>query len=405
MQKKVDTKLMDTLVNDLLVPLIKKDGRIPSSVIHSIKASTKLAIFYPMMNPQVKDKFMNDVVLWCQQKGVNFDDVWNAGSQSVYYYTRRYLATNGAILENKKSTIENINATDYSERLNGLIPPPSVWANYISRKIEGEVDMDILLKAYQSNPPDNVMLEGHCGTGKNVMIRAFCSHFKIPLYRFNFNGCSTPDQLFGYKTIDGDGKVVWVDGPVTRLMRYGGVCVGDEIHSAREDVLFALFQVLDERQTLLPENDAEVVVANPKFMFVATTNPDTYAGVRKSNPAFKDRFPCWLNIPNDETVEKRLIRNKNVLQMANILRDAYSFGIFGDAPVSTRQLVNLDNNIKKYGSRLAMKMFIDRYIGQVDSDVMRILSETSGIATENDPAFNNAMEKIRAVVKFLTRKV
>ena len=82
----------------------------------------------------------------------------------------------------------------------------------------------------------------------------------------------------------------WIDGPLTKAVRYGGICYLDEIVEARKDVAVLLHSLTDYRR-LLPLVKKGTVVKPPKqFMLIVSYNPGYQSVMKEMKPSTKQRF-------------------------------------------------------------------------------------------------------------------
>jgi len=86
------------------------------------------------------------------------------------------------------------------------------------------------------------------------------------------------------------GETVWVDGPLTRAVREGGICYLDEVVEARKDVTVVLHPLTDTRRTLMIDRTGEELVAPSGFMLVASYNPGYQNVLKRLKPSTRQRF-------------------------------------------------------------------------------------------------------------------
>ena len=82
----------------------------------------------------------------------------------------------------------------------------------------------------------------------------------------------------------------WIDGPLTRAARYGGICYLDEIVEARKDVAVLLHSLTDYRRILPLVKKGSVVTPPPEFMLVISYNPGYQSILKEMKPSTKQRF-------------------------------------------------------------------------------------------------------------------
>jgi len=252
-----------------------------------------------------------------------------------------------------------VKADEANGYLKALIP--ATCKEYIVRKMgNGMSDVDVMLAAHDKK--QNVLIIGETGTGKTHLARWVAYKAKLSYVRINLNRMTTVEDFVGQWVPTAEGNFKWQDGVLTRLMRYGGLLVVDEINACPPELLFCLHGVLDdERKIVLTQKDGEVVFAHPEFWLVATMNPD-YEGTKPLNEALKDRFSVVLNYDYDKRVERQLIKDAKLLELASKLRAMYispQHEIL--TPVSTRMLMQYEENLATYGYILAREFFLNKF--------------------------------------------
>jgi MoxR-like ATPase len=136
-----------------------------------------------------------------------------------------------------------------------------------------------------------VMLKGEAGSGKSMTGKYWAYEMGLPFYQCNFDAHVEIDDLVGKYVPGPDGKMQFVDGPVTLALENGGVLALEELNMAKSAVVAFLREVLATKR-LMVRTDAgnRVVVAKPGFRVVATQNPKDYAGTNEQSLAELDRF-------------------------------------------------------------------------------------------------------------------
>jgi len=241
--------------------------------------------------------------------------------------------------------------------------PDKKWAErYINRKNvnkSGKTDfemLDIIKANYQ-----NLLIRGHAGSGKTMCVLAWASARDYRYYNISANVGLEPSHLFGsWIPTEVAGKYQWQDGPVTDLVRNGGVLLLNEIDFIPERITTVLFGLLDDRREIqLLENGGEVIKAHPDLVIIGDHNP-SYRGSRPMNQAWKDRFAHKWEFNYDRAIEKKLIKSNSLLEVAEKLRDTYEKGEI-ETPVSTRGLEMLVNNINNVGLDYAIGTYINGF--------------------------------------------
>jgi nitric oxide reductase NorQ protein len=254
------------------------------------------------------------------------------------------------------------------------VADPAFAKKYVNRKVRGKSDFDIF-KAAQANDL-NVQIMGPTGSGKTTGAVAYASATGQPYFRVPGNQALVPEQLYGSYVPDGVGGFVWQDGPVTAIVRQGGVLILDEANLISPKVLTDLYPLLDfGREITLKDHGNEVVKAKSgTVLIVVTGNPD-YVGTGLFSEAFKDRFAVrFLDWGYDAAVERKLVKSRTLLKMANDLR-ARKDDIL--TPVSTRLLTEFEEVVNLFGWDFAVENLLDRFDDSEEREAVRGVFNTS----------------------------
>ena len=134
-----------------------------------------------------------------------------------------------------------------------------------------------------------LLLKGPTGCGKTRFVAHMAARLHVPLITIACHDDLTAADLTGRYLLQG-GETVWVDGPLTRAVRAGGICYLDEVVEARKDVTVVLHPLTDDRRILPLERTGETLAAPPGFMLVVSYNPG-YQNILKSlKPSTRQRF-------------------------------------------------------------------------------------------------------------------
>ena len=90
-----------------------------------------------------------------------------------------------------------------------------------------------------------LLLKGPTGSGKTRFVAHMAARLGVPLITVACHDDLTAADLTGRYLLRG-GETQWVDGPLTRAVRHGGICYLDEVVEARKDVTVVLHP-LDRR--------------------------------------------------------------------------------------------------------------------------------------------------------------
>lgn len=134
-----------------------------------------------------------------------------------------------------------------------------------------------------------LLLKGPTGCGKTRFVAHMAERLGLPLHTVACHDDLTAADLTGRYLLKG-GETVWVDGPLTRAVRHGGICYLDEVVEARKDVTVVLHPLTDDRRILPLDRTGEELEAPDDFMLVVSYNPG-YQNVLKSlKPSTRQRF-------------------------------------------------------------------------------------------------------------------
>lgn len=250
------------------------------------------------------------------------------------------------------------------------VPEKKFSDTYISREIvDGMSDMDLFEFADAQN--HNVLIYGPTGPGKTSAALAYAAKSEKLFYSISSNAGIEPSQLFG-KFVPSPEGIKWVDGPVTNIVRTGGVLLINEINFVPDRVATVLFQLLDKRREItLLDHNGEVIQAHPDLLIIADMNPD-YEGTRPLNKALRNRFAVQISWDYDPKVESKLIKSKALLNMATQLRnDLNTEGL--ETPVSTNMLMEFESFCYEKSVVFATLMFINHFQSDERMIVKRVI--------------------------------
>lgn len=252
------------------------------------------------------------------------------------------------------------------------VPDISFYDRYIQRNISpGISDFDVF--DYGRTKKRNILIEGPTGPGKTSAVMAYAAREGLPFYAVPSNIGIEPSQLFGKFIPDSGGGFKWVDGPVTDIVRNGGVLLINEVNFMPDRVATVLFGLLDaRRQITLLDHEAETIDASGvDLLIVADMNPD-YEGTRPLNKAFRNRFGIKLWWDYDDKVEAKLIPCKALRAMAKQLRAEQQNGTY-DTPTSTNMLMEFSDIYTDLGWDFAKSNFVNAYAGDERQPVAVVL--------------------------------
>ncbi len=149
-----------------------------------------------------------------------------------------------------------------------------------------------------------MLLKGPTGCGKTRFVSHMAARLGLPLSTVSCHDDLAAADLTGRYLLKG-GDTVWVDGPLTRAVREGGICYLDEVVEARKDVAVVLHPLTDDRRILPLERTGEQLEAPPGFMLVVSYNPGYQNLLKTLKPSTRQRFVAieFDFLPRDREIE------------------------------------------------------------------------------------------------------
>lgn len=205
-------------------------------------------------------------------------------------------------------------------------------------------EVDVFQHAWASHLP--LMLKGPTGCGKTRFVQFMADELKLPLVTVSCNEDTSATDLLGRHLLKGN-DTIWVDGPVTRAVREGGILYLDEIAEARADTLVVIHSLSDHRRELFLDRTGEALHAPKSFMLVVSYNPGYQRSLRELKPSTRQRFVSISFAYPPPDVEARIVAresglddkaSRNLVQIGQRIRNLTNLTLLES--VSTRLLVS-----------------------------------------------------------------
>ena len=215
-----------------------------------------------------------------------------------------------------------------------------------------EDEVELFETAYEQQIP--VLLKGPTGCGKTRFVEYMSWRLHqhlgdetqgVPLITVACHEDLSASDLVGRYLLEGD-DTVWIDGPITRAVKFGAICYLDEIVEARKDTTVLIHPLTDYRRLLPIDKRGELLEAAEGFLLVLSYNPGYQSALKDLKHSTRQRFIAieFDYPPRDKEAE--IIRNESgctpedALELAKLgekVRNLKEHGL-GEG-VSTRLLV------------------------------------------------------------------
>ena len=154
-------------------------------------------------------------------------------------------------------------------------------------------EINVFESAYNQKVP--VLLKGPTGTGKTRFVEYMSWYISekkkksVPLITVACHEDLTASDLVGRYLIDASGTK-WIDGPLTRAVKSGGICYLDEVVEARKDTTVIIHPLTDHRRILTIDKLGEVYEADDDFLMVVSYNPGYQNALKDQKQSTRQRF-------------------------------------------------------------------------------------------------------------------
>ncbi|MGH7815826.1 MAG: CbbQ/NirQ/NorQ/GpvN family protein [Candidatus Binatia bacterium] len=234
-------------------------------------------------------------------------------------------------------------------------------------------EVEIFEAAYRQRVP--VLLKGPTGTGKTRFVEFMAwklgqpltvvkdgataaidgnsSNGAVPLVTVACHEDLSASDLVGRYLLDANGTR-WIDGPLTRAVKVGGICYLDEVVEARKDTTVIIHPLTDHRRLLTIDKLGEVVEAADSFLLVVSYNPGYQNVLKDLKHSTRQRFVALdFQFPEPEREAKIIAHESgvdegNAAQLAKLghkVRNLREHGLKEGA--STRVLIYAGRLIKE----------------------------------------------------------
>ena len=180
-------------------------------------------------------------------------------------------------------------------------------------------EVSLFEAAYAERIP--VLLKGPTGCGKTRFLEYMTYRMSqkerrllksnrhrdgIPLITIACHEDLTASDLVGKYLLEGD-TTRWVDGPLTRAVKSGGICYLDEVVEARKDTIVLIHPLADHRRSLYIEKKGEMLEASDSFILVISYNPGYQSILKNLKHSTRQRFIAVEFTHPPKNIEARII--------------------------------------------------------------------------------------------------
>lgn len=196
---------------------------------------------------------------------------------------------------------------------------------YHPRQVAGMPDVTALRKLRDAGVA--ALMYGPPGTGKTSVIEAAFPD----LVTVQGDGDTTVADFVGEYTQTGDGRYMFVHGPLVRAMREGRTLFIDDATLIPPTVLAVVYPAMDgRRQIMIKAHGGETVEAAPGFYVVAGHNPGVHGAVLTD--ALSSRFSAQVHVSTDYDLAAQLKVDRRAVKAARNLSTRQASGEVGWAP-------------------------------------------------------------------------
>lgn len=220
-------------------------------------------------------------------------------------------------------------------------------------------EVNLFEAAYRARIP--VLLKGPTGCGKTRFVEYMSWHLAQHAgatrgYALTTISCHedlTATDLVGRYLLSAEGTH-WIDGPLTRAVKSGGICYLDEVVEARKDTIVVIHSLTDHRRMLPIEKKGELLRAHPDFFLVVSYNPGYQSTTKDLKHSTRQRFVSIEFDYPEQALEQRIIERE-----AGV--DA---GTAAPLALAGLQIRHLDQQNLLEGPSTRLLIYAGRLIGQ-----------------------------------------
>ena len=271
--------------------------------------------------------------------------------------------------------------TTTTEHKSLFVPSLEATSHYIPRTFAGGIT-ESQMYDFALDKKLNILITGEAGTGKTTSAMAYASERHMNFFAVPCNSAIDFTQLIGGLFPNADGKLEWVDGAITRIVREGGLLLINELNNAPKNLSQYLMSLLDDRRCVtLMSHGNEVIQAHPDLLIVADMNPNTYRGTQLLNEAWKDRFAIKVTYDYDTSIEKKFLSSASLIELFSGIRStsrvdqvASNSSTIFETPASPRMMKTFELLAKGLSYDFASEVLVNNFSDE-EKPAIRMLLE------------------------------
>lgn len=256
-------------------------------------------------------------------------------------------------------------------------------------------EIELFESAYKQKLP--VLFKGPTGCGKTRFVEYMAykigqemksskkdnnAQINIPLVTIACHEDLTASDLVGRYLLEGD-STVWLDGPLTRAVKAGGICYLDEVVEARKDTTVIIHPLTDHRRILPVEKKGELLEAADGFLLVLSYNPGYQSALKDLKHSTRQRFVAIeFDYPSVEK-ETEIIAHESGLDEDN----SNKLAILGE------KIRNLKEHGLPEGASTRLLIYAAKMISQGIKPV-RACQVAVNWAVTDDPLLHQGMQEV-----------
>ena len=141
----------------------------------------------------------------------------------------------------------------------------------------------------------------------------------LPLVTIACHEDLTASDLVGRYLLEGS-TTVWIDGPLSRAVKAGGICYLDEIVEARKDTTVIIHPLTDHRRILPVEKRGELLEAAEGFLLVLSYNPGYQSALKDLKHSTRQRFVALEFDYPPRDMEAEIVQHEGGVDAATALQ-------------------------------------------------------------------------------------